>query len=140
MNADDFNSLHENLKKNIEEIKYNIRHSEMLGSPDGVTMFERTKYLFYSLIKSLVDIGQGIIVEKDFRIPLNRADIFISLAEHGIIMPSVVPGVKKAVIAWPKLSSHGVSDIILLVSESIADLHKCLDSFAVYFQLKEKEK
>lgn len=140
MTADDFNSLNESLTKNIEEIKSIVKHTEALEAPDGVTLLERTKYLFYSLTKSLVDIGHSIVVEKDFRDPLNRADIFISLAEHRIILSSVVPGVKKAVIAMPKIRHYEGSELVTLISESIVDLHKCLDSFAVFFQLKGKEK
>jgi len=136
----EFTTLNENLAKNIGEIKSIIKKPETLDPPDGLKILERVKYLFYSLVKSLVDIGHSIILEKDFRDPLNRADIFISLAEHGIIMPSVVPGVKKAVLAMPKISSSGIPELLELVSQSIADLHKCLDSFTVYFTLKDKEK
>jgi hypothetical protein len=138
MHAADFKSLHERLTNNIDTIKYLLRKPEVLSRPEAVKSLEHLKYLFYSLVKSLIDIGHSIILEKDFRDPLNRADIFISLAEQGIIMPTVVPGVKRAVIALPKISSTESSEIIELASLSIGDLHKCLDSFAVYFSLRTK--
>lgn len=139
MDADSFKSLYKNLEKNIGEIKETIKKPKLLQSPDYIKIIERIKYLFYSLTKSLVDIGHKIILENDFRDPLNRADIFISLAEREIVMSSVVPGVKKAVFSLPKITNYQYSEILEIVSESINDLHKCLDSFAVYFDLKDKQ-
>ncbi|OPX17843.1 hypothetical protein BXT86_04355 [candidate division WOR-3 bacterium 4484_100] len=138
MNADDFSNLHKSLTKNIEEIKSMVKNKTFLKEPENVKSLERLKYLFYSLIKSLIDIGHSIVLENDFRDPLNRADIFISLAENKIILPSVVPGVKKAVIALPRINSTGPEEITELIGASINDLHKCLDSFVVYFKLKDK--
>ncbi len=136
MNADDFTALYKNLTKNIEEIKSTIKKDNILKETANVTLMERLKYLFYSLTKSLIDIGHSIVLENDFRDPLNRADVFISLAENGIILHSVVPGVKKAVIVLPRLNNSGYDNIIEIIKGSIDDLHKCLDLFAVYFKLK----
>jgi len=137
MNVDSFTEIHKNLEKNIEEIKKTIKKSDILNSPNRTKTIERLTYLFYSLTKTLVDIGHGIVLENDFRDPLNRADIFISLAEKDIVLPSAVPGAKKAVLALPKMQSCQHSEILEIISESINDLHKMLDSFAVYFKLKD---
>jgi hypothetical protein len=139
MDTDTFKSVYEHLGNNIEEIKSVIKNPDSLKLPDHTRSIERLKYLFYSLTKMLVDIGHGIILENELRDPLNRADIFISLAEREILLSSVVPGVKKAVLSLPKLSSCSYSEVIAIISESINDLHKCLDSFAVYFNFKDKK-
>ena len=47
-----------------------------------------------------------------------------------------VPGVKKAVIAFPKMNTYSPEDTVRLVTSSIGDLHACLDSFAAYFTVK----
>jgi len=113
--------------------------AQTMVSPAGVRVIERMKYLFYSLTKTLIDVGNSIIQENSFRQPLNRADIFISLAENSIILPSIVPNVKKAAIALPQVINIGYSETLELVSLSIIDLHQCLDSFAVYYSLKHKD-
>jgi len=133
-----FTPLYKNLQNNIEEIKKMIKTPKQFETPANRKLLEKLKYLFYSLTKSTVDIGHSIILENDYRDPLNRADIFISLAERDIILSSVVPGVKKAVLALPKLNDYPVSEVLDIVTESIVDLHKCLDSFEVYFNLKDK--
>ncbi len=137
MNVDSFKELQANLEKNIEEIKKTLKKSNLLNSPDRTKIIERLTYLFYSLTKTLVDIGHSIVLENDLRDPLNRADIFISLAEKDIVMSSAVPGAKKAVLALPKMQTCQHSEILEIISESINDLHKMLDSFAVYFRLKD---
>jgi len=116
-----------------------VKIPELLTKPECPKIIEKIKYLFYSVTKSLVDIGHSIILEKEFRDPLNRADIFISLAEQDIILSSVVPGVKKAALSLPKLNNYQHKEIIELVTNSITDMKKCLDSFSVYFSLKDKQ-
>jgi uncharacterized protein YutE (UPF0331/DUF86 family) len=140
MDTSSFQRLYDDFSKNIDEIKSMTKDDDLLQSPDSIKIVERAKYLFFSFTKTLVDIGHSIILENDFRDPLNRADIFISLAEHGIIVSSVVPGVKKAVLALPKINSSSYAEVLEIISESISDLHKCLDSFAVYFKLKDTKK
>ncbi len=133
-----FTTLYKNLQNNIEEIKKMIKTPKQFEMPVNRKLLEKLKYLFYSLTKSTVDIGHSIILENDYRDPLNRADIFISLAERDIILSSVVPGVKKAALALPRFNDYPVSEVLDIITESIVDLHKCLDSFEVYFNLKDK--
>ncbi|MGB3340123.1 MAG: hypothetical protein WBB37_01410 [bacterium] len=139
MDDEKFTTLYKNLQNNIAEIKKMIKKPEELEMLKNQKLIEKLRYLFYSLTKSTVDIGHSIILENDYRDPLNRTDIFISLAERDIILSSVVPGVKRATLALPKLNNYPVSELLDIVSASIPDIHKCLDSFQVYFQLKDKE-
>lgn len=134
-----FMTLYENLQNNITEIKEITKNPKDLEMPQNQKLIEKLRYLFYSLTKSTVDIGHSIILENDYRDPLNRADIFISLAERDIILSSVVPGVKKATLALPKLNSYPVPELLDIVSASVPDIHKCLDSFQVYFRFKDKK-
>jgi uncharacterized protein YutE (UPF0331/DUF86 family) len=138
MDEEKFTALYKNLQENIAGIKELIKNPEGLKKPKNQKLLEKLRYLFYSLTKSTVDIGHSIILENEYRDPLNRTDIFISLAERDIILSSVVPGVKKATLALPKLNNYPVSELLDIVSASIPDIHKCLDSFQVYFQLKDK--
>ncbi len=133
-----FTTLYKNLKNNIEEITKIIKTPEQLKTPAGRKILERLKYLFYSLTKSTVDIGHSIILENEYRDPLNRTDIFISLGERDIILPSAVRGVKKATLALPRLNDYPVSELLEIITNSLRDIHKCLDSFEVYFNLKDK--
>jgi len=139
MNADEFTSLHDTLEENINEIQSLLRIKDLLENPEHSGRFERMRYLFSGVVKTLIDIGHSVILENDLRDPLNRADIFISLAEHDIMMPSVVPGVKKAVLTLPKINDIDHAEVSEIIGESIEDLYKCLDSFVVYFGLKGKE-
>ena len=139
MDDEKFKTLYKNLQNNISEIKNLIKKPKELEMLKNQKLIEKLRYLFYSLTKSTVDIGHSIILENDYRDPLNRTDIFISLAERDIILSSVVPGVKKATLALPKLNDYSVSELLDIVSASVPDIHKCLDSFQVYFQLKDKE-
>ena len=136
MDSDTFIQIHKNLLKNIDEIKETLKRKNLLNSPDTAKTIERMKYLLYSITKTLIDIGHSIMLEKDLPPPLNRADIFICLAELQIIMSNIVPGVKKAVIAFPKMNTYSPEDTVRLVTSSIGDLHACLDSFAAYFTVK----
>uniref|UniRef100_A0A7C4TGA2 DUF86 domain-containing protein n=1 Tax=candidate division WOR-3 bacterium TaxID=2052148 RepID=A0A7C4TGA2_UNCW3 len=136
MDAEDFKKLHEIIERNIGEIKNIAAKKDQYHKQDQIRVFEKTKYLFYGVTKSLIEIGNNIILENDFRQPLNNADVFVSLAEHEIIMPSIVPGVKKAVLAMPQVYGFDYDNFFTLVQESLGDLHKCLALFAVYFNLK----
>lgn len=133
-----FTMLYKNLLHNIEEIEEISKTPEQLETPAGRKTLERLKYLFYSLTKSTVDIGHSIILENEYRDPLNRTDIFISLGERDIILPSAVRGVKKATLALPRLNDYQVSELLEIITNSLRDIHKCLDSFEVYFNLKDK--
>lgn len=130
--------MYKDLKKNIDEIQSTTKNTNLLELPNSVRTMDKLKYLLYSLTKSLVDIGHSIILENDLRDPLNRADIFISLAEQKIVESSIVPGVKKAVLALSKIDNYKHSEILEIISESIAGLNKCLDAFVVYFDLRDK--
>ncbi len=140
MDTDGFKILYDNLENNINEIKSTVKQKNLLEKPNHVKILERTKYLFYSLAKSLIDIGHSIIFENNLRKPVNRTDIFIILAEEEIVMSSLVPGVKKAVLALPRINNYQYSEILKIISESINDLHKCLDCFGVYYKLEDKQK
>jgi hypothetical protein len=137
MDRDTFLAIQKNLVKNIDEMKETLKRKNLLNSPDTTKTVERLKYLLYSITKTLIDVGHSIMMEKDLPPPLNRADIFICLAELEIIMSNIVPGVKKAVIAFPKMNTYSSEDTVRLVTSSIGDLHACLDSFAAYFTVKD---
>lgn len=138
MDGVEFTALYERLNKNMEEIKEHIKAPDTFKRPEASHLRDKTKYLFYSVTKSTVDIGHSIILELELREPLNRADIFISLAEHDILLHSVVPGVKKAVLSLPKLDALMPDALLDLIKKSIPDIGKCLDSFEVYFNFKDK--
>jgi hypothetical protein len=122
--------------KNIEEIKAVIKKPPDMNSPQGVKVIEKTKYLFHGLTKSLIDMGNRIIEEKELRRPRNGADVFISLAEHDIVMSSLVPGLKKAVFSLPKMSHCSYDELLAIIEQSIEAIHKCLDSYTVYFDFR----
>ena len=136
MNADEFKVLHDNLEEHIEEIKETLKIKDLLKNPEQTKKFERMRYLYYSTVKALVDLGHSIILENDLRNPLNRADVFISLAERDIMMSSVVPGLKKAVLALPQINGMMPAHAFEVMAETIDDIYKCLDSFVVYFGLQ----
>lgn len=138
MDAGRFREVYETMQKNIEEIKTVTEKLNRYSPEDQIKLCEKIKYLFYGLAKTLVDIGNKIIVENDYRQPLNNADVFISLAEHDIINSNLVPGIKKAVLVIPKVMQSNKDDVVALVKESMESICKCLDSFAVYYDLKGK--
>lgn len=133
-----FREIYETMQKNIEEIKTVVEKLNKYSPEDQIKLCEKVKYLFYGLAKTLVDIGNKIIVENDFRQPLNNADVFISLAEHDIINSNLVPGIKKTVLVMPKVMQSNKDDVVALIKESMESICKCLDSFAVYYDLKDK--
>ncbi|MEO0122463.1 MAG: hypothetical protein ABIL69_00435 [candidate division WOR-3 bacterium] len=133
-----FREVYETMQKNIEEIKTVVEKLNKYSPEDQIKLCEKIKYLFYGLAKTLVDIGNRIIVENDFRQPLNNADVFISLAENDIINSNLVPGIKKAVLVIPKVMQSNKDDVVALIKESMESICKCLDSFAVYYDLKDK--
>jgi uncharacterized protein YutE (UPF0331/DUF86 family) len=139
MDEKKFTSLYKNLQNNIGDIEELIKNPQDLKVPKNQKQLEKLRYLFYSVTKSTVDIGHSIILENDYRDPLNRADIFISLAERDIILSSIVPGVKKAALALPKMNNYTAEKLVDIISAAISDIHKCLDAFQVYFQLKDKQ-
>jgi uncharacterized protein YutE (UPF0331/DUF86 family) len=130
-----FNRISESLTNNIAEVRSAIKDPYLLENIDG-QKFERTVYLFQSITKSLVDIGNHIIIENDFRSPLNTADVFISLAEHDVITSSIVPGVKKAAIAMPKIRELEDAELSSIMTDCIDDISRCLVSFKKYHDLK----
>lgn len=135
MDAVEFKIMHGNLNKNIDEIKSILGRikPEHLVTPEGIRAVERVKYLFYGLVKSLVDVGNRIVIDRELRKPLNNADIFISLAEGQIVMSTAVPGIKKAVLAMPRFGYCSYTEILQIVADSLGDLNKCLDSLAAFF-------
>lgn len=138
MDPERFKEVYERLNKNLDEIKELVKNAETFKKPEGAHIRDKTKYLFYSVTKSTVDIGHSIILELELRDPLNRADIFISLAEKDILLHSVVPGIKKAVLSLPKMGALSPESLLDMIKKSIADIGKCLASFEVYFSFKDK--
>lgn len=135
MDPHTFESLQENMKKNILEVKSIINIPSVLEPSDGAT-YDRGVYLFQSVIKSLIAIGNDIIIENDFRAPLNPADVFISLAEQKLISTSIVPALKKAAIAMPRISSSTKPEIMQMMTECISNFSQCLNSYSEYFASK----
>ena len=130
-----FQRMSERLTQNIAEIKSATGNPQALGDLQNPG-FERIVYLFHSITKSMVDIGNQIIIENDFRDPLNTADVFISLAEHSVIPSSIVPGMKKAAIVMPRIPNYSSSDLFSIISDCIGDLSRCLVSFKKYHHAK----
>lgn len=126
-----FKRISQRLMQNIDEIRSATQNPQLLDDIQG-SNFERIVYLFHSVTKSMVDIGNGIIIENDFRNPLNTADVFISLAEHSVIPSSIVPGMKKAAIALPKIRDYAPSDLLSIITDCIGDVSRCLVSFKKY--------
>ncbi|MGB7054057.1 MAG: hypothetical protein WBE28_01895 [bacterium] len=126
-----FKRMSESLTKNIAEVKSATENPGLLENLHG-QKFERIVYLFQSITKSIVDIGNRIIIENDFRNPLNTADVFISLAEHDVIPQSIVPGVKKAAIALPKIRNYDTPQLFNMITDCISDVSRCLVSFKKY--------
>jgi hypothetical protein len=135
---DNFFRLRENLKNNITEVKSAIRSIDLLDAYD-TQKFERIIYLFQSITKSMIEIGNNIIIENDLRSPLNTADVFISLAEHKVISPSIVPGLKRAAISMPKIRHYDNAELLDIITDCINDFSWCLNSFGKHFQSRESE-
>lgn len=131
--------MYDTMLKNIEEIKTVYGKIDRYSPEDKIHLCDKIKYLFYGLAKTLVDIGNKIIVENDYRTPLNNADVFISLAEHDIITSNLVPGIKKAVLVIPRVMQSNLEEVFTIIKESMESICKCLDSFAVYYNLKRKD-
>jgi hypothetical protein len=130
-----FESMSESLTKNIAEIKSAVKNPDLDDNLNGQD-FERIVYLFQSITKSMVDIGNRIIIENDFRSPLNTADVFISLAEHDVIPQVIVPGIKKAAITMPKIRRYTQPELLNIITECIGDVSRCLVSFKKYHNSK----
>ncbi len=124
------------MKKNISDVKSIISNPNALDPSDGAK-FDRGVYLFQSLTKSIIAIGNDIIIENDFRAPLNPADVFISLAEHNVISTSIVPGLKKAAITMPRITNYGKPDLMEIMAGCISDFSQCLNSYSEYFASKK---
>jgi hypothetical protein len=134
----DFTRLSGSLKKNISEVRVALKDPDHLQAGGG-RAFERTVYLFQSIAKSMIDIGNSIVIENDFRSPLNTADVFISLAEHNIIPPSIVPGLKKTAMIMPKIQSYDNGELLAIMNGCMSDINRCLDSFIKYHHVKSRK-
>lgn len=135
MENQEFKTMHETMTRNIGEIKSMLGKlkPEVMATPDGVKAMERVKYMFYGLVKFLIDTGNRILIDRDRDKPINNADVFIHLAEEQVILSTSVPGVKKAVLAMPKIGYSSYAEVMQMIGESISDLHTCLDAFAAYY-------
>ncbi len=85
----------------------------------------------------MITIGNDIIIENDFRPPLNSADVFISLAEHKLISPSVVPGMKKAAMTMPRITNFTKAELVEIISDCMSNFSQCLGSYSEYFAAKK---
>ena len=128
--------MKDNMKNNIAEIKSIIHNADAIDHND-TSKFDRGVYLFQSLTKSIIAIGNDIIIENDFRAPLNPADVFISLAEQKLIATSIVPGLKKAAITMPRIANCTKAELVEIMSDCMSDFSHCLNSFSEYFTAKE---
>jgi hypothetical protein len=135
MENQQFKSTYDTMTRNIADIKSMLGKlkPEVIATQDGVKAMERVKYMFYGLVKFLIDTGNRILIDRDREKPINNADIFIHLAEEDVILSTSVPGVKKAVLAMPRIGYSSYSEVLQMIGESIGDLHKCLDAFAAYY-------
>jgi len=136
MDLTQFRALKDNMKNNIAEIKSIIHNADTIDHNETLK-FDRGVYLFQSLTKSIIAIGNDIIIENDFRAPLNPADVFISLAEQNLIATSIVPGLKKAAITMPRIANFTKTELIEIMSECMSDFSQCLKSFSEYFTAKK---
>jgi len=132
----DFPTVRENIKRNITEVKSIISAPNVLD-PLESRVFDRGIYLFQSITKSMIGIGNNIIIENSFRTPLNTADVFISLAEHNVILPAIIPGMKKAAITMPRLKNYQKTELVDVITGCIDDFSRCLNSYESYFQKRE---
>jgi uncharacterized protein YutE (UPF0331/DUF86 family) len=131
----DFSRISELLNKNIAELKSTMKKSDWVETFDR-TAFERVVYIFHSTTKSLIDVGNSIIIENDFRKPLNTADVFISLAEHNIISSLIVPNLKKAAFMIVRMKTHDDAGIVKTITDCVNDFNRCLVSFSKYYGSK----
>jgi hypothetical protein len=131
-----FSRYSDNIKSNITEVKSAIKNADLLNGYDS-QKFERVVYLFQSIMKSMIEVGNNIIIENDLRSPLNTADVFISLAEHKVISSLIVPGLKRAALAMPKIKNYENTELLEIITECINDFSSCLYSFNKHFQSKE---
>jgi len=131
----EFTRLSEILNKNITELKSTMKNSNWVEAFDR-TAFERVVYIFRSTTKSLIDVGNGIIIENDFRKPLNTVDVFISLAEHKIISSRIVPNLKKAALMIVRMKNHDDAGIVKTIADCVPDFNRCLVSFSKYYRRK----
>lgn len=132
MNPRAFAETYRWMTANIEELQQIMKKRDK-AKPLETAMIEKIKYLFYGVVRNLVTIGGGIMQDHNFRPARNNADVFICLAENGILLPSVVPGVKRAVLAMPRLAVCPYDEALAIVEFSLHDIQKCLDSFSVYY-------
>ncbi|UCF70627.1 MAG: hypothetical protein JSW49_10610 [candidate division WOR-3 bacterium] len=133
MNVHNFPNIRENIKRNIAEIK-SIASDPSVLEPPHRKSFDRGVYLFQSITKSMIDIGNNIIIAHGYRTPLNTADVFISLAEHNVISPGVVPGMKKAAITLPKIKNQPEAELITVMTTCVDYFSRCLGAYDMYFK------
>lgn len=137
MNAERFKAQYDIMLKNIDEIKTIVGKPPETASEQAGKTMGKVRYLYNGLVLTLVDVGNSIIFENNYRPPRNKADIFISLAEQKILAPNVIVGVKKAVFAQPKINNFSDPELLKVIGDSIDALGKTLGFFAVHFNRKQ---
>ncbi|MBE0433292.1 hypothetical protein IBX73_07495 [candidate division WOR-3 bacterium] len=137
MGAQEFESLRENISRNIIEIKSIIKNS---GSGDVLDRkaFDRSIYLFQSIVRLMINVGNNIIIEHNFRSPMNTADVFISLAEQNVVPLAAVRGMKRAALAMPKIKNITDAELIEIMAGCMDDFSQCLVSYAEFFEKQDR--
>lgn len=136
MDMRQFDTLRENMKKNLTELKSILNDPGVLN-PSDAAKYDRGVYLFQSTTRSIITVGNDIIIENDLRPPLNPADVFISLAEHDLLSSTTVVGMKKAAMAMPRIAEFPKQELVDIMTDSVRYLSKCLDAYAEYFRARQ---
>ncbi len=136
MGIHNFPALKENITRNISEVKSMIGEQNFLD-PQERNTYDRALYLFQSITRSMIDIGNNIIIERGYRTPLNTADVFISLAENKVIPPGIIPGMKRAAFAMPKIKNIQGGEMVEIIGGCLDDFSRCLSSYERFFKQEE---
>ena len=136
MGAREFENMRENISRNITEIKSIVRENAARDYIDHQS-FDRGVYLFQSAVRSVINIGNNIIIEFNLRSPMNTADVFISLAENNVIPLAAVRGMKRAALAIPKIKTIADTELLEIMDVSTDALGKCLTAYADFYASQE---
>lgn len=136
MGAQEFENLRENISRNIAEIKSIVKENAARDFIDHQS-FDRAVYLFQSTVRSMINIGNNIIIEFNLRSPMNTVDVFISLAENKAIPLATVRGMKRAALAMPKIKTIAESELLEIMDGSLEAMSRCLTAYADFYASQE---
>lgn len=136
MGAQEFKNLRENISRNIAEIK-SITRDSRAGEVADRQAFDRSVYLFQSVVHAMINVGNNIIIENNFRSPMNTVDVFISLAEQNVIPQATVRGMKRAALAMPKIKNIADAELVEIMAGCMDDFSQCLASYARFFETQD---